>query len=334
MNFTQKFWHLKRNAVHPKDNRAINKARDVFWQSVRSKGLSPGLRAQLWPQFLDASTHAGCPLSELVAVANDHEYAEALYAAKGGTESWQETASRIERDAERIRDETDMLRGDRRADGIARVKRVLIAYALHDCNVGYCQGMADLAVPFLELYPTDDEMAFTVFRAFMARVRENFLPGMLGIQRQLQQLGSALCHVDVELHRHMVKIGADNYIFAFQMLFLHLKRESSLPNLLSLWESMWACEELLTQEQRRCDPLISRQKTGSVDAREIPAKPKTPPSAAAVEAATEPQQPVALVCVDDVKEREGLRGSNQRLGGEAAVCQSISIPDRCGWSGP
>ncbi|GIL45044.1 hypothetical protein Vafri_2002 [Volvox africanus] len=118
--------------------------------------------------------------------------------------------------------------------------------------------------------------------------------------------------------RHMVKIGADNYIFAFQMLFLHLKRESSLPNLLSLWESMWACEELLTQEQRRCDPLISRQKTGSVDAREIPAKPKTPPSAAAVEAATEPQQPVALVCVDDVKEREGLRGSNQRLGGEAA----------------
>ncbi|GLI64858.1 hypothetical protein VaNZ11_008243 [Volvox africanus] len=104
---------------------------------------------------------------------------------QGDTESWQETASHIARGAVRIRDKTNMLRGDRRADGIASVKHVLIAYALHDCNVGCCQGMADLAVPFLELYPTDDDMAFTVCRAFMARVWENFLPGMLGIQRQL-----------------------------------------------------------------------------------------------------------------------------------------------------
>ncbi|GIL76343.1 hypothetical protein Vretifemale_5962 [Volvox reticuliferus] len=318
MNFTQNFWPLKRNAVQPKDTRAINKARDASWQSVRSKGLSPALRAHLWPHFLDVSTHGGCPLSELVAVANDHVSAQAFYAAKGGTESWQETASRIARDAERIRDETDTLRGDQRADGIARVKRVLIAYALHDCAVGYCQGMADLAVPFLELYPTDDEMAFTVFRAFMARVRENFLPGMLGIQRQLQQLGGALGHVDIELHRHLVKIGAGNYIFAFQMLFLHLKRESSLPNLLTLWECMWACEDLLAQEQRRCEPLVCRQQTSPAAAHGVPETLLTPPSAAVAESITEPQQPVALVCVNDGQEREGITGSKQPSAREAA----------------
>ncbi|EFJ47555.1 hypothetical protein VOLCADRAFT_91998, partial [Volvox carteri f. nagariensis] len=87
-----------------------------------------------------------------------HEVVYTVQLCQGCTESWEETVGRISRDAERISNEADTLRGDQRADGIARLRRMLIAYALHDGEVGYCQGMADLAVPFLELYRADDEM--------------------------------------------------------------------------------------------------------------------------------------------------------------------------------
>ncbi|GIL76344.1 hypothetical protein Vretifemale_5962 [Volvox reticuliferus] len=121
-----------------------------------------------------------------------------------------------------------------------------------------------------------------------------------------------------DARRHLVKIGAGNYIFAFQMLFLHLKRESSLPNLLTLWECMWACEDLLAQEQRRCEPLVCRQQTSPAAAHGVPETLLTPPSAAVAESITEPQQPVALVCVNDGQEREGITGSKQPSAREAA----------------
>lgn len=55
---------------------------------------------------------------------------------------------------------------------------MLSAYALHDPETGYCQGMSDLLVPFLDLIE-DDVTAFWCFEALMrARgARANFAGG-------------------------------------------------------------------------------------------------------------------------------------------------------------
>ncbi|GLC33096.1 hypothetical protein PLESTB_000370800 [Pleodorina starrii] len=122
--------------------------------------------------------------------------------------------------------------------------------------------MADLAVPFLELY-ADDAQAFAVFRTFMARARQNFLPGMHSVQRQMRLLGTALQRVDSQLHRHLAATGAGSYVFAFQMLLLQLRREVSLPDTFTLWERMWASEELLTAARREQRQLQhQRQRRG------------------------------------------------------------------------
>ncbi|KXZ44603.1 hypothetical protein GPECTOR_65g221 [Gonium pectorale] len=108
-------------------------------------------------------------------------------------------------------------------------------------------GLTDLAAPFLELYDRDEE-AFAVFCSFMSRLRRNFLAGMHDMHRQLQALGAVMERADRRLHRHLVKVGAGSYVFAFQMLMLVLRREVAWADVFTLWECMWASEALLAAD--------------------------------------------------------------------------------------
>ena len=71
---------------------------------------------------------------------------------QGATEEWQSTVRRIGTDSDRLTTQPAFLAtgSQSRAVCIARLKRVLAAYALADPVTGYCQGMSDLAAPFLE----------------------------------------------------------------------------------------------------------------------------------------------------------------------------------------
>lgn len=51
-----------------------------------------------------------------------------------------------------------LFRGEQRGAAVARLEGLLLAYALHDPGTGYCQGMADLAAPFVHLYGGDAEV--------------------------------------------------------------------------------------------------------------------------------------------------------------------------------
>eukprot|EP00879_Flechtneria_rotunda_P017314 GHRR01018138.1.p1 GENE.GHRR01018138.1~~GHRR01018138.1.p1 ORF type:complete len:373 (+),score=132.14 GHRR01018138.1:814-1932(+) len=71
----------------------------------------------------------------------------------------------------------------------SRMAAMLSAYALHDPDMGYCQGMSDLLLPFLLLFE-DDALAFWCFVAVMQRqgVRRNFAVDESGIFSQLRTL--------------------------------------------------------------------------------------------------------------------------------------------------
>ena len=87
-----------------------------------------------------------------------------------------------------------------RTESIARLKRVLSAFALTDPLVGYCQGMTDLAAPLLEVFDTDEEV-FVCFSQLMRHVRGNFLAGMHKIREDISTVRDLLIKQDASLHR-------------------------------------------------------------------------------------------------------------------------------------
>ncbi|KAF6259022.1 rab-GTPase-TBC domain-containing protein [Scenedesmus sp. NREL 46B-D3] len=76
-----------------------------------------------------------------------------------------------------------------------RMVAMLSAYALHDPDTGYCQGMSDLLLP-LVLLMEDDALAFWCFVALMQRqgLRSNFAADESGIFAQLRCLGQGPQH--------------------------------------------------------------------------------------------------------------------------------------------
>ncbi|RRT43869.1 hypothetical protein B296_00045469 [Ensete ventricosum] len=121
----------------------------------------------------------------------------------------------------------------------ARLVAVLEAYALHDPEIGYCQGMSDLLSPILAVMEVDDE-AFWCFVGFMKRARDNFRVDQAGIRRQLQVVSKLIRLHDADLYQHLEKLQAEDCAFAYRMVLVALRRELTFGQTLWLWEVMWA----------------------------------------------------------------------------------------------
>jgi hypothetical protein len=110
-----------------------------------------------------------------------------------------------------------------------RLISVLSAYAAYDPEIGYCQGMADLAAPFVALI-VDDVEAFWCFERLMRRTRSNFSHNSEGVRSQLRMLGRVLEHKDHVLMHHLRHVGAGECLFAYRMVLVLMRRELSLSN--------------------------------------------------------------------------------------------------------
>ncbi|VVB17334.1 unnamed protein product [Arabis nemorensis] len=121
----------------------------------------------------------------------------------------------------------------------ARLVAVLEAYALHDPEIGYCQGMSDLLSPILSVIP-DDYEAFWCFVGFMKKARQNFSLDEVGITRQLNIVSKIIKSKDSQLYKHLEKVKAEDYFFVYRMVLVMFRRELTLEQTLCLWEAMWA----------------------------------------------------------------------------------------------
>eukprot|EP00271_Cylindrocystis_brebissonii_P002918 TRINITY_DN1366_c0_g1_i1.p1 TRINITY_DN1366_c0_g1~~TRINITY_DN1366_c0_g1_i1.p1 ORF type:complete len:614 (-),score=116.59 TRINITY_DN1366_c0_g1_i1:689-2530(-) len=121
----------------------------------------------------------------------------------------------------------------------ARLVAILEAYALHDMEIGYCQGMSDLLSPFVALID-DDSDAFWCFESFMRKARQNFRVDEIGIKRQLDGVSKILRRCDPELFEHLQKANCEDCIFCYRMVVVLLRRELSFEQTLGLWEVIWA----------------------------------------------------------------------------------------------
>ncbi|EOA20380.1 hypothetical protein CARUB_v10000693mg [Capsella rubella] len=121
----------------------------------------------------------------------------------------------------------------------ARLVAVLEAYALHDPEIGYCQGMSDLLSPILSVIP-DDYEAFWCFVGFMKKARQNFRLDEVGITRQLSIVSKIIKSKDSQLYKHLEKVKAEDCFFVYRLVLVMFRRELTLDQTLYLWEVIWA----------------------------------------------------------------------------------------------
>lgn len=120
-----------------------------------------------------------------------------------------------------------------------RLINVLSAYAVHDPENGYCQGMSDLAIVFIGL-EEDNAVAFACFEKFMRAARQNFRHDEEGIRNQLKDISDIIENTDPKLFSKIVDLGDENCMFAYRMVVVLMRRELPLVDVLTLWEISWA----------------------------------------------------------------------------------------------
>ncbi|GFZ06387.1 Ypt/Rab-GAP domain of gyp1p superfamily protein [Actinidia rufa] len=121
----------------------------------------------------------------------------------------------------------------------ARLVAILEAYAIHDPEIGYCQGMSDLLSPIITVM-TEDHEAFWCFVGFMRKARHNFRLDEVGIRRQLNIVSKIIKCKDSHLYRHLEKLQAEDCFFVYRMVVVLFRRELTFEQTICLWEVMWA----------------------------------------------------------------------------------------------
>lgn len=234
----------------------------VLLKVIQQGGIDRHIRPEVWPLLLgcfkpedDTSTkclkvaEAEAEYSRLSELCGYPAAACEYYRSKGGLEEWNYTMRRILTDSVRSGRDGPLFKGDLRERTTRRLEGLLLAYALADPAIGYCQGMADIAVIFLHLY-SKDFMAFWLFKAMMQSIRENFAEGMLLIHQQMQELKQLLATIDPHLCRHLEELGVGNFEVSFQMFLLIFRRELPFEDTFMFWEVLWSCEALAQQPLR------------------------------------------------------------------------------------
>lgn len=122
---------------------------------------------------------------------------------------------------------------------MTRLVNVLSAYAVHDPETGYCQGMSDIASVFIQLFD-DDALAFACFERLMRTARRNFKFDESGIKQQLAQIATIVADTDPDLHKKLLALGATDFMFAYRMVVVLLRRELAIEEACILWEMDWA----------------------------------------------------------------------------------------------
>lgn len=209
-------------------------------------GVEPGLRREAWKFLLGfhsfSSTHAQ---RRKLQAERRTEYGQLkaqwtsitdAQAARFG--KWRERRTRVDKDVRRTDRGHPFFSGERNSH-LKALRRILLTYCMYNFDLGYCQGMSDLAAPILYIV-RDEADAFWCFAALMERLQGNFHTDCNGMHAQLQALEELVRLVDPQLHAFFARKDCLNFFFCYRWLLIHFKREFAFDEVLRLWEAIWS----------------------------------------------------------------------------------------------
>ncbi|XP_072287428.1 TBC1 domain family member 13 isoform X1 [Pyxicephalus adspersus] len=135
------------------------------------------------------------------------------------------------------------------------VERILFIYAKLNPGIAYVQGMNEIVGPIYYTFATNPNSAwkehaeadtFFCFTNLMAEIRDNFIKSLddsqCGITAKIEQVYSMLKEEDEELYLKLQEQNIKPQFFAFRWLTLLLSQEFVLPDVIRIWDSLFADE--------------------------------------------------------------------------------------------
>ncbi|KAM5331062.1 TBC1 domain family member 13 isoform 2-T3 [Glossophaga mutica] len=133
------------------------------------------------------------------------------------------------------------------------VERILFIYAKLNPGIAYVQGMNEIVGPLYYTFATDpnnewkehaEADTFFCFTNLMAEIRDNFIKSLddsqCGITYKMEKVYSTLKDKDVELYLKLQEQNIKPQFFAFRWLTLLLSQEFLLPDVIRIWDSLFA----------------------------------------------------------------------------------------------
>lgn len=175
--------------------------------------------------------------------------------------SFRERKSQIQRDVVRCDRLHPFYRGQ--SPNLETLTDLLMTYMMYDFDIGYVQGMSDLAGPILYLFRGDLIKSFWVFVEVMKLFRRNFEHTQKTLLFQLDCLQELIRVTDPILSEYLEEHESSNCYFAFRSIVCIFKRELMRDNgedyshVLHLWDTIWCVN--LSSEQRQQQFLLQQR---------------------------------------------------------------------------
>ncbi|KAK7487268.1 hypothetical protein BaRGS_00021496 [Batillaria attramentaria] len=132
-------------------------------------------------------------------------------------------------------------------------ERILFLYAKLNPGLAYVQGMNEIVGPIYYTFATDpnedcranaEADSFFCFTNLMAEIRDNFLKSLddsqCGIGYAMSLLMTKLKEHDVSLWHRLQELELKPQFYAFRWITLMLSQEFPLPDVLRIWDSLFA----------------------------------------------------------------------------------------------
>eukprot|EP00276_Gloeochaete_wittrockiana_P025335 CAMPEP_0184369670 /NCGR_PEP_ID=MMETSP1089-20130417/162375_2 /TAXON_ID=38269 ORGANISM="Gloeochaete wittrockiana, Strain SAG46.84" /NCGR_SAMPLE_ID=MMETSP1089 /ASSEMBLY_ACC=CAM_ASM_000445 /LENGTH=339 /DNA_ID= /DNA_START= /DNA_END= /DNA_ORIENTATION= len=170
-----------------------------------------------------------------------------------------ELVEQINRDVLRTHPDLHMFSQESHRDAL---KRILLVYA-KTSPVKYVQGMNEILAPIYYVFCSDTKSStagdpeadsFFCLVGILADIGDRFSAKMdsshVGVKGILLRLSTLLKRADHDLYYHMRRLKVSIQFFAFRWVTLLLSQELSLPDLLRVWDSVFAADSLAQREDR------------------------------------------------------------------------------------
>ncbi|KAK9815964.1 hypothetical protein WJX74_004614, partial [Apatococcus lobatus] len=204
-----------------------------FRKRVFYSGIALGVRREAWKFLLgiysarESSKERQVRMTDMRA---EYEKLKSQWTTITGPQEtrfgkWRERRNRVDKDVQRTdRSHPTFADTTMMSPSITALRNILLTYGQYNFDLGYCQGMSDLAAPMLVVMK-DEAEAFWCFAALMDRLEGNFHSDSQGMHAQLTALRDLLDLLDPPLYAHLASADALSFFFAYRWLLIHFKRE-------------------------------------------------------------------------------------------------------------
>jgi hypothetical protein len=197
--------------------------KDALSELVRGHKVPPQHRAELWATALGSDDPRQREMPYASYVAQEESVPEIL-------------VQQIDHDVPRTFPNVPEFQ---LSDGPARLRRVLIAFAARDTQVGYCQSLNFIAGVFLTVLQ-DEELSFWSLVAFIQRLgtRSYYFDGMSLLRADIQVVQWMLSVASPQLAKHLSALNYDLNMVVGKWLLAAFSASDSFVEVIALWDQL------------------------------------------------------------------------------------------------